>query len=187
MNAADIGAKQPLSRRRLLQQGLLAGSAGMVAGLGTTSVIAQSAPLADTLPLIAWPALTLVDGSSLDVRAWQDTAVVVVFWATWCGFCRRHNAHLEQLHQATLDRRLRVLGVCVDADRDAVRRYAEANGLHFPMVAGDVGLRAQFTTRRMVPMTGLVDRRGRRVQVIPGEMSRDDVMALATLAAPART
>ena len=159
----------------------------MVMGLGATAAHAQNDPSSSALPTIAWPVLTLIDGATLDAAAWRDTAAVVVFWATWCGFCRRHNAQLEQLHQATLDRRLRVLGVCVDADREAVRRYAEANRLHFPIVAGDVGLRAQFTTRRMVPMTGLVDRRGRRVQVIPGEMSRDDVMALATLADTART
>lgn len=189
MNPDSAHAAPQLARRRLLQLGLASGGAALFSELTATQAFAQGAPAADAEPAppIAWPVLTLVDGTTLDTLAWQDTAAIVVFWATWCGFCRRHNAHLEQLHQATMSRPLRVLGVCVDGDRDAVRQYAQANQLHFPMVAGDSGLRAQFTKRRLVPMTGLVDRQGRRLQVIPGEMSRDDVMGLATLAGAART
>jgi thiol-disulfide isomerase/thioredoxin len=164
------------SRRRLVQQlGLLLSGAHGLAQ-------AQAVVPEPTRAVIDWPAMSLVDGSTLAPGAWHDTAAVVVFWATWCAYCRRHNARIEQLYRSTVGLRLRVLGVAVDADTQAVQRYRAQNDLHFPMLAGDPGLRAQFTNRRVVPITGLVDRRGRRLQVIPGEMSKDDVMALASLA-----
>ena len=148
-------------------------------GLGLARPAAWAAAVGDT---IAWPALTLVDGSTLGPDAWQDTAAVVVFWATWCGYCRRHNAHIDKLHRMNADPHLRVLGVAVDAEAPAVRRYMQTNGYSFPVVAGAPGLREQFTARRMVPITGLVDRRDRLKRVIPGEMSEEDVLGLAALA-----
>ena len=165
-----------LARRRWLL------GVGLGLGLARPAAWAAAAP-GDT---IAWPALTLVDGRTLAPDAWHDTAAVVVFWATWCGYCRRHNAHIDKLHRQSTDPHLRVLGVAVDAEAPAVRRYLQTNGYSFPVVAGAPGLREQFTARRVVPMTCLVDRHGRLRQVIPGEMSEDDVMGLSALArAPA--
>jgi thiol-disulfide isomerase/thioredoxin len=106
---------------------------------------------------------------------------VVVFWATWCAFCRRHNANIEQLHLAATPH-LRVLSVAVDGDDASVQHYMQRNGLHFPVVVGRPELREQFTPRRVIPMTCLVDRRSHLVQAIAGEMARDDVLALAALA-----
>jgi thiol-disulfide isomerase/thioredoxin len=167
----DDGLRSRFSRRRLLAAfGLL------VAGP------ARAEPLAPGQPF-DWPVLELLDGRTLPADAWADVAAVLVFWATWCPFCRRHNAHLEQLRRATLGQPLRVLGVAVESTDDAVRHYMAANDFHFPVVvAGGEGLRSRFTRRRLIPMTCLVDRAGRLVQSIPGEMAEDDVMALAALA-----
>jgi thiol-disulfide isomerase/thioredoxin len=131
---------------------------------------------------VEWPALTLIDGSVLGPGAWHDTAAVVVFWATWCGFCRRHNAHIDQLHRAAAGEHLRVLGVAVDGDEPAVRRYMQSYGYTFPVVARQAALRERFTARRVVPMTCLVDRSGLLRLVIPGEMAPAEVQALAALA-----
>ncbi len=138
---------------------------------------------------ITWPALTLVDGSTLAPDAWAGTAAVVVFWATWCAYCRRHNAHVDALHSLLQTRAassqtpppLRVLGVAIDGDAASVRRYLAAQGYRFPVVAGQAELRRQFSARRMVPLTCLVDAAGRLRQCIPGEMARDDVLGLASL------
>jgi thiol-disulfide isomerase/thioredoxin len=157
--------------------------AGVGLWLAGTGAAVAAAPLArgDT---VSWPPLTLLDGSVLTAADWADTAAVIVFWATWCAYCRRHNAHINKLHAATAGQHLRVLGVAVDSDEAGVRRYMQSQQFQFPTVLDSGSLRAQFTTRRMVPMTVLVDRRGRLLQVIPGEMSESDVLGLAALARP---
>ena len=82
---------------------------------------------ADLREAIAWPAMTLLGGETLGAEAWKDTAAVVVFWATWCPFCRRHNARMEQLHRTAAGPHLRVLSVALDGDEAAVQRYIEAH------------------------------------------------------------
>lgn len=145
----------------------------------------QATPQAQVLP-VRWPArLHTVEGQTIDTAAWLDQPAVVVFWATWCAFCRRHNVHVDKLHRSLGGRRLTVLGVALDRDADSVARHVQAQGIGFPVVLEAGQLRAQFTDRRSVPMTCLLDRQGRVTQRIPGEMAEADVMALAALALPA--
>ena len=129
---------------------------------------------------VDWPAIALLDGSSLSPASWREQPSVVVFWATWCAYCKRHNAHVEALYRATRGQApLRVLGVAMDTDAEAVRRAVAQNGYSFPVALDDGSLRARLTPRRVIPMTCLIDRQGRLLQAIPGEMAADDVLGLA--------
>jgi thiol-disulfide isomerase/thioredoxin len=170
---------QPLAsiaaRRRVVLAGL---TLAWVGRAGAAQAPAEA-------PAIRWPTLKLLDGSTLGPEAWGDVAAVVVFWETWCPYCRRHNARIELLHRAAAGPHLRILSVALDGDQAAVQAYMATNRLHFPVVVGRPDLRALFTARRVIPMTCLVDRGGRLLQTIPGEMAEDDVLALAALARPA--
>ncbi len=172
--SAGLSSCGSLSRRR---------SIAGVGALLASGLVDATAQQIDQGGLMVWPTLKLLDGRVLTADAWQDTAAVVVFWATWCAYCRRHNARIDQLHRRSAGAHLRVVGMALDGDDAAVRRYMTVNGYSFPVVVGDGGLRERFTSRRVIPMTALVDRNGRVGQVIPGEMAEDDVLALAKLAA----
>jgi thiol-disulfide isomerase/thioredoxin len=132
---------------------------------------------------IRWPALQLVDGSTRDAEHWVGTPLVVVFWATWCSFCKRHNARLERLFSTIDAHQLRILGLAIDGNAQSVARHVRAQGWRFPVALDDGSLRPQFTERRMVPMTCLVDRTGVVRERIPGEMDEPDVLALPRSAA----
>jgi thiol-disulfide isomerase/thioredoxin len=156
-------------RRRQL---LLAGAAAPMAD----RAFAQQS---EARPAAAWPSIQLLDGSTLGPASWQGQAVVLVFWATYCPYCKRHNARVDSLHRATQGQALRVLGVALDGDADAVRRYMAGNGYQFPVTLDDGTLRQRFTSRRVIPMTCVLDRHGRLLQAIAGEMAEDDVLGLA--------
>lgn len=130
-------------------------------------------------PVITWPEIPLLDGGSLSPASWQGQPAVVVFWATYCAFCKRHNAHVDKLHRASRGQPLRVLGVALDGDAGAVRRYMAVNGYSFPVALDGGDLRRRLTQRRVIPMTCVIDRQGRLLQAIPGEMVEDDVLGLA--------
>jgi thiol-disulfide isomerase/thioredoxin len=130
-------------------------------------------------PGVVWPVIPLLDGSTLSPASWQGQAAVVVFWATYCPYCKRHNAHIDKLHRTVQGQPLRVLGVALDTDADAVRRYMASNGYSFPVALDGGGLRQRLTSRRIIPMTCVLDRQGRLLQAIPGEMFEDDVIGLA--------
>lgn len=130
-----------------------------------------------------WPDITLLDGSVLPAAAWQDTAAVLVFWATYCPFCLRHNAHVEKLHRATAGQRLRVLSFATDREPEAVRRYMARHGYTFPVSLVDSEpMRLRLALRRTIPTTVGVTREGRVGLALPGEMFEEDVLEMASLA-----
>jgi thiol-disulfide isomerase/thioredoxin len=148
-----------------------------VACLGSAApslLMAQPAP-------VEWPPIQLLDGSTLAPESWRGQAAVVVFWETYCPYCKRHNARIDKLHQATRGTGLRVLSVALDTDEAVVRRYMASNKFSFPVALDGGVLRQRLTTRRVIPMTCVLDAQGRLVQSIPGEMAEDDVMELARL------
>ena len=131
---------------------------------------------------VAWPQIELLDGTVLTAADWAGVAAVVVFWSTTCPFCRRHNEHVEKLFRSSAGARLRVLGVALDRDRDRVRRYMAQHGHGFPVTLDAQRLQPMFSPRTVVPMTCTVDRSGRLLQSVPGEMFEEDVLELARLA-----
>lgn len=166
------------TRRRWLG----AGAGAMAAAWGPGTAAAAQAG-----ELIQWPALQTLDGRALDAVVGQGVPVIVVFWATWCGYCQRHNARLDALHRTVDAQRLRIVGAAQDGDAEGVQKYLRRHGYRFPNVLDRGGvLRARFTERRILPMTCTVGANGRLLQSIPGEMAEDDVIGLARLALPAR-
>jgi thiol-disulfide isomerase/thioredoxin len=130
-------------------------------------------------PVVEWPEIRLLDGSTLSPSSWRGQAAVLVFWATDCPFCQRHNAHVDKLHRAVQGQPLRVLGVALDNDATVVRRYMASHHYGFPVALDGGSLRQRLTPRRVIPMTCAIDRQGRLLQAIPGEMFEDDVLGLA--------
>jgi thiol-disulfide isomerase/thioredoxin len=151
--------------------------------LGLASVLPALAQAQSAEPgaPIDWPVISVLDGDKLDPASWRGKPAIVVFWATYCPYCKRHNAHIEKLYRATQGRSLRVLGVALGTDEGAVRRYMAVNGYSFPVALDGGVLRQRLTPRRVIPMTCVLDRLGRMVQAIPGEMAEDDVLGFARL------
>jgi thiol-disulfide isomerase/thioredoxin len=164
------------SRRQVLGAGLAMLSLGP----------ALAAPAAKGQGVV-WPEVPLLDGTRLPAGHWAGQAAVVVFWATTCPFCRRHNEHVQKLHQAADAARAsgkrapRVLTVARDRDAAVVRRYAKDRGYGFPITMDYAALSQALSTRNMIPLTVAVDRLGRLHQVYPGEMFEEDVMELLAL------
>ena len=132
---------------------------------------------------VNWPQqLSLLDGRAWTTEQWRDRAAVIVFWSLHCGFCERHNVHVEKLHRAAAGKRLSVLTVVAEFDADAVRRRMAQRGWTFPVTLGREPLAAALGARRSVPLTVTVDRKGRLSEVIPGEMFEADVLGFMQLA-----
>lgn len=157
---------------------------GLLAAVAIALLIAAGAsPARAATQPVAWPTLRLVDGSTVAPEHWRGRPAVVVFWATWCGFCERHNARIERLFRSLDGRGPRIIGVSIDGNARSVGRLVRERGWTFPVTLDEGSLRRQFTPWRIVPMTCLLDAQGIVRQCIPGEMSEDDVMGLARLPA----
>lgn len=164
------------TRRRIL------GWVGAATTLGQALALPRATAATTAGAPVEWPTVTLLDGSRWSAQRVADQAVVVVFWSLHCPYCVRHNARVEQLRAAATGLPLAVLTACRENDEAGTRRHLAQHGLRFDVTLQAPALAAVLSPRRLSPLTVTIDRQGRLLQVIPGEMAEDDVMALKKLA-----
>ena len=85
------------------------------------------------------------EAETFTLRALRGHAVVLAFWATWCGPCAAEAPVLDQVARRFRDRGVVVVGVSTDArGQGDPAAYAAARGLTYPIVQDvwDEGRRA---------------------------------------------
>ncbi|MGQ0659160.1 MAG: peroxiredoxin family protein [Chromatiales bacterium] len=104
-------------------------------------------------PRVQAPDFTLShdDGEAMTLSNLRGNVVVVVFWATWCPYCKRLLPGIQKLADFYQGERFRVLAVDIWDDGDT-RRYMTEHGLSLDVllngdrVAEQWGVRGTPTT-----------------------------------------
>ena len=93
-------------------------------------VIVFSTMFKKTLLLISALLLTLQAGAAaaddqFDLKSHAGKVVIVDFWASWCVPCRRSFPWLNAMHRKYADQGLVIIGVNLDAERSAAKKFLE--------------------------------------------------------------
>jgi thiol-disulfide isomerase/thioredoxin len=119
-------------------------------------------------PAIDFTLETLADGSPVTLSSLKGKVVLLDFWATWCGPCRRWLPIVAQAMRAHAKDGLVVYAVNVREDEDKVRAYLEKQKLDVPVLMDLSGKVGSLYRANSIPLTVIVDRNGDVAKVMVG-------------------
>ncbi|MEY3051534.1 MAG: hypothetical protein RLY31_1319 [Bacteroidota bacterium] len=104
------------------------------------------------------------DGKPVRLSDFRGKVVLVDFWASWCGPCRRENPNVVRMYQQYQPKGFDILGVSLDRTRDPWLAAIEKDGLtwtHVSDLKGWGNEAARMYGVSSIPHTVLVDRDGK--------------------------
>ncbi len=103
------------------------------------------------------------EGEPLSLSDFRGKVVLLDFWASWCGPCRRENPNVVKVYEKYKDKGFEILGISLDRDREKWLAAIEADELTWPHVSDLKGWQnevAQLYGVRSIPHTVLIDAEG---------------------------
>jgi peroxiredoxin len=127
------------------------------------------------------PPFTLVDleGKKVSLADYKGHAVVLNFWATYCGPCKLEMPWFQDLENKYKGQGLVVLGLDQD-DGMAVKEVAAASkrvGVTYPILMPDDKVSKSYQLSDYIPETFYVDKSGKIVDQTIGAHSKDELEA----------
>jgi len=123
------------------------------------------------------PNFELPDPSGQSVRLGDFLGHVILldFWATWCGPCRREQLILAKLYRDYKEKGLAVIGVNAEAPA-IVEKFLKEQGLDFPVLMDAKKAAQTLYGCQAIPMLVVVNRQGVVTGDYVGEMSEDELL-----------
>lgn len=114
------------------------------------------------------PAISMTDkdGKIVKLSDFKGKYVLIDFWASWCGPCRKENPNVVAAYKKYHDKGFEVLGISLDSKKDAWLKAIEADGLSWTHVSELKGWQNTAATEygvKAVPASFLIDPNGKVV------------------------
>ncbi|PHI19375.1 alkyl hydroperoxide reductase [Lewinellaceae bacterium SD302] len=104
------------------------------------------------------------DGETVDLKDLRGKVVLVDFWASWCGPCRKENPRVKKLYDKYADKGFEILGVSLDRSKERWVQAIEKDGLgwlHMSDLQHWKSAHAAIYGVRSIPDTVLLDAEGK--------------------------
>jgi len=120
--------------------------------------------------------LERLDGGSLKLSDLRGKAVLLNFWATWCGPCKIETPWLVELQNQYRSEGLQVLGVAMDdSGKDEITKFAKDMGVNYPVLLGKEAVGDEYGGVPALPETFFIGRDGKIVDRIIGLKGRAEI------------
>ncbi|MGH8219923.1 MAG: TlpA disulfide reductase family protein [Steroidobacteraceae bacterium] len=135
---------------------------------GWARLAAAAATLLLTLPALAGGASTPAPDFSLPARSgktlsldqFKGQVVMINFWASWCGPCRKEMPLLDDIYRHYGKMGFTLLGVNVEPDRGSALAWLKQTPVTFPILFDANSKVSKLYSVAVMPTTVFIDRKG---------------------------
>ena len=103
----------------------------------TTQLLKDASTLAPTIVGAIAPDIKLLtpEGDSLALSSLRGKVVLIDFWASWCGPCRKENPHVVSIYEKYKDKGFEIYGVSLDKNMKQWQAAIAKDGLTWSHVS----------------------------------------------------
>ncbi|WP_372639044.1 peroxiredoxin family protein [Fodinibius sp.] len=117
--------------------------------------------------------LDKMNGEPFTLSEHEGKVVVLNIWATWCGPCRKEIPDFIEIQEEMRDNGVLFVGVSLDEEGwEAVRPFAQKYEINYPLVVDDGSVFEGYGPFRGIPMTFIINRKGKLEYVAPGMVNK---------------
>ncbi|MHB8216747.1 MAG: TlpA family protein disulfide reductase [Candidatus Sulfotelmatobacter sp.] len=138
-------------------------------GAPLTGRLRQSSPAPDF-------SLESLDGSTTRLSDFRGKAVLLNFWATWCGPCKIEMPWFVDFQKQYGSQGLQIVGVAMDdASKEDIGKFAKDMGVNYPILIGKEAVGDEYGGVPALPETFLIARDGKIVDKIIGLRGKAEI------------
>src|SRR5438128_6377752 len=105
--------------------------------------------------------LETLDGKTVKLADFRGKAVLVNFWATWCGPCKIEMPWLVELQKEYGPQGFQIVGVAMDdASTEEIAKFAQQMGVNYAVLLGKEAVGQSYSGVGVLPTTFFIDRDG---------------------------
>ena len=105
--------------------------------------------------------LVTIDGQPWKLSDHKGRVVIINFFATWCGPCRKEVPDLVELQEKHGEKGLTIIGLAYNSDPAEVSKFAQKYKINYPVAIYGKDQVQAYGGVSAVPTTFLVDRKGK--------------------------
>src|SRR5271156_556304 len=120
--------------------------------------------------------LEALDGKTVRLSDLRGKAVLLNFWATWCGPCKIEMPWFVELQQQYAAQGFQIVGVAMDdASKEDIGKFAKDMGVNYPILIGKESVGDQYGGVPALPESFLIGRDGKIVDKIIGLRGKAEI------------
>jgi peroxiredoxin len=120
--------------------------------------------------------LDTLDGKTMRLSDLRGKAVLLNFWATWCGPCKIEMPWFVDLQNQYGSQGLQIVGVAMDdGSKEDIAKFAKDMGVNYPILIGKESVGDQYGGVPALPESFLITRDGKIVDKIIGLRGKSEI------------
>ncbi|MBZ4644463.1 MAG: alkyl hydroperoxide reductase/Thiol specific antioxidant/Mal allergen [Deferribacteraceae bacterium] len=126
--------------------------------------------------------ISYADIKTFDLKNLSEIAngqdyTVLVFWATYCPFCKKELKDINSEYHKFTEKNVRVIALSTDLIKSTVENFLKTANYKFETYIASEDIKKQFNIH-YIPVTVIIDKNGDLHDITPGRKSVKDIFEM---------